>query len=382
MAVNMSAPDNPLKILHVFRSPVGGLFRHVVDLAEGQSARGHQVGLVTDSTTGGAQAEDTLRRISDRCVLGITRMPMGRHIGLGDVMAVRHVASRVAAINPDVVHGHGAKGAAYSRLATPRGRAIRVYTPHGGTLHYRPGSPAGLLYITLEKILRARTELFLFESDFAQQSFSDLIGTPAAIVRVVRNGVSEQEFQDVPLDPDASDLLYIGELRDIKGVDVLLQALASLRQSGLRLTATIVGDGPDRGTLHDRAGRLGLNDAVRFHKPMPARKAFALGRLVVVPSRKESLPYIVLEIAAAGKPLVATRAGGIPEIFGPQSGLLIAPGDSAALADTLRQAINHPESMGVNARLLQQRIRTTFSVNDMVENGIAAYRTAIAANKS
>lgn len=377
----MPGEDRALKILHVFRSPVGGLFRHVVDLVEGQSARGHQIGLITDSITGGAQAEATLARIADRCALGITRLPMSRHIGFGDVQAVLHTSQRIGQSRPDVVHGHGAKGAAYARLAS-KGHAITVYTPHGGSLHYRPQTPVGFLYITLEKILRARTDLFLFESDFAEQSFRNLIGDPGAMVEVVRNGVGEAEFADVPLEADATDLLYIGELRDIKGVDVLLDAIAISRQATTFLTATIVGDGPARQEIVERAKRLGLTDAVRFRAPMPARKAFALGRIVVVPSRKESLPYIVLEIAAAGKPVIATNVGGIPEIFGPQSDLLIAAGDGTVLAKTLMDCVNHPESMAANARLLQERIRTNFSLANMVENGIRAYRLAIAACKS
>jgi len=377
----MAGADAPLKILHVFRSPVGGLFRHVVDLTEGQSARGHQIGLITDSLTGGARADATLANLANRCALGITRIPMSRHIGPGDVAAVLHTSRRIAQVKPDVVHGHGAKGAAYARLAT-KGHAIAVYTPHGGSLHYRPQSPIGLLYITIEKFLRSRTDLFLFESDFAEQSFRQLIGDPKAMVRVVRNGVGEAEFAEVPLAADNTDLLFIGELRDIKGIDVLLDALAALRAAGTFLTATIVGDGPDRQAIHDRTARLGLADAVRFKAPMPARQAFALGRLVVVPSRKESLPYIVLEIAAAGKPLVATRVGGIPEIFGPQSNLLIQPGNSAALADSLKNCVNHSETMAANAALLRERIRTSFALQDMVENGISAYRAAMAASKS
>jgi glycosyltransferase involved in cell wall biosynthesis len=102
----------------------------------------------------------------------------------------------------------------------------------------------------------------------------------------------------------------------------------------------------------------------------------------VVPSRKESLPYIVLEIAAAGKPLVATRVGGMPEIFGPQADLLVAPGDSMALANSLTNFVNHSESMAAGAALLRTRIRTNFTLEDMVKNGISAYRAALAADKS
>jgi glycosyltransferase involved in cell wall biosynthesis len=375
-------PDqSPLKILHVFRSPVGGLFRHVVDLVEGQSARGHQVGMVLDSKTGGIHADTTLARIAERCKLGITRIPMDRHIGLRDLQAVFHVSRRIAQTQPDIVHGHGAKGAAYARLAA-KSRAITVCTPHGGSLHYDTRSPVGLLYITLEKVLRRRTDLFLFESDFAERSFRTLIGDPNAMVKVVRNGVAESEFAEVALEADATDLLFIGELRDLKGVDVLLDAVAISRQASMPLSVTIVGDGPARHALHRQAERLGLTGAVRFKAPMPARKAFALGRIVVVPSRKESLPYIILEIAAAGKPLIATNVGGIPEIFGPQSDLLIPAGDSAALANTLMQYVNHPETIVASSRLLQTRIRTNFSLANMVEDGIRAYRAAIAAGKS
>jgi glycosyltransferase involved in cell wall biosynthesis len=379
--VVMPGADGALKIIHVFRSPVGGLFRHVADLARGQSARGHAIGLITDSLTGGERAQAVLSELAPLCALGVSRIPMSRHIGPGDVMAVRHTAQRIAQTGPDIVHGHGAKGAAYARLARA-GRAIRAYTPHGGSLHFEPGTPAGFLYITLEKMLSARTDLFLFESKFAQDSFSRLIGEPGATTRIVHNGVGAAEFVDVPLADDATDLLYIGELRDIKGVDLLLDALAALRANGLALTATIVGEGPARHQFTEQAERLGLSGAVRFLAPMPARAAFALGRIAVVPSRKESLPYIVLEIAAAGKPLVATRVGGLPEMFGPQADRLVSPGDSGALAKTLKHSVNHPKSMAAAAGLLRERIRTSFSLEDMVEGGISAYRAALAARKS
>ncbi len=88
----------------------------------------------------------------------------------------------------------------------------------------------------------------------------------------------------------------------------------------------LVGSGPDEASLDDRARRaLGAASQVRFMRPMPARDAFALGRVLVVPSRAESLPYIVLEAAGARIPLVATDVGGIPEIFGPYRDRLIPP---------------------------------------------------------
>jgi glycosyltransferase involved in cell wall biosynthesis len=84
--------------------------------------------------------------------------------------------------------------------------------------------------------------------------------------------------------------------------------------------------------------RLGLEKQVRFLPPMPARDAFALADLVVVPSRAEAMPYIVLETLAAGRPMIATAVGGIPEIFGEGSPALIRP-DSRDLGDKLGEAL-------------------------------------------
>ena len=103
---------------------------------------------------------------------------------------------------------------------------------------------------------------------------------------------------------------------------------------------------------------------------------------MVVPSRAESFPYIVLEAAAAGKPLIATNVGGIPDMFGPFADRLIHPDNRDALERALTYAVNHPETMRDAAGLLRERIRTNFSLDDMVEGGIDAYRSALAARKS
>src|SRR6516225_1560486 len=119
-----------LNIVHVLRAPLGGLFRHVVDLAEGQAARGHRVGLIVDSTTGGSRAEAALAALAPRLALGVQRVAIGRELGPSDIAALRCVAGWVGQAAPDVLHGHGAKGAALTRLTLRTPQAIRVYTPH------------------------------------------------------------------------------------------------------------------------------------------------------------------------------------------------------------------------------------------------------------
>ena len=136
-----SAPS--LKILHILRAPLGGLFRHVVDVASGQSARGHRVGLIVDSTTGGARADAALAELLPHLALGLQRVAIARELGPSDIFALHVISQRIGLLGPDVLHGHGAKGAALARLAPSAPNAIRVYTPHGGSLVYSPGTLRG-----------------------------------------------------------------------------------------------------------------------------------------------------------------------------------------------------------------------------------------------
>jgi glycosyltransferase involved in cell wall biosynthesis len=368
-----TAGARSLAILHVFRAPVGGLFRHVVDLVRGQAAAGHRVGIVADATTGGERAEAALAALGPILALGVRRVPMSRHLGLRDVTAVRRVAQAVRATGVDVLHGHGAKGGAYARLAGTR--AVRAYTPHGGTLHFDPRSPLGFVYLSLERALLPRTDLILFESAYARDVYHARIGTPAAPARVVHNGVTAAEFAPVTPAADASDLVFVGELRRLKGVDVLIEALSLLAAAGRPVSATIVGSGPEAAEFKARAHARGLA-ATTFPGALPAREAFARGRMLIVPSRAESLPYIVLEAAAAGVPMLATNVGGIPEIFGPQSPLLPA-GDAAKLAEAIRTALADPAAGRAAAQALRERVRAEFSAEAMVDGVLAAYRAAI-----
>jgi glycosyltransferase involved in cell wall biosynthesis len=366
-----------LKIVHVTRTPVGGIFRHILDVAGGQAARGHQVGIVCDSTTGGARAEAALSAIAPQMQLGVTRVPMAREIGPGDLGAFRAVSRHLAALNADVHHGHGAKGGGFVRLMSPQ-NAIRVYTPHGGSLHYGKHTLRGMVYGTIERFLSRRTELFLFESAFARDRYASIVGARRGVVRVVFNGITEGEMVPVVSAPDAADLVSVGEFRAIKGTDVLIDALAELHRAGRRLSLSIAGDGEEGPALRAQVARLGLTDSVRFLGHTPPRVAFAQGRLLVMPSRADSLPYVAIEAGGAVIPIVASEVGGIPEILGPE-GNMVPPDNPARLASAISTAIDDFAGARAAAARLAQRIRAQFSQDAMVEGVLAGYRDAIAA---
>jgi len=366
-----------LRIVHVTRAPVGGIFRHILDVASGQAARGHAVGILTDSLTGGDRAVAALTEIAPQLKLGVSRLPIQRELSPTDVLGFMKVKTRLTALAPDVMHGHGAKGGAFVRLMSARS-AIRVYTPHGGSLHYGRHTVRGMVYGGLERVLMARTELFLFESAFARDAYQAMIGEPPSIVRVVPNGISAAEMQRVEPRPDAADLLSVGEFRHIKGTDVLFDAIAELHKAGRRVSIAVAGDGEEGPALREQVARLGLADSVRFLGHTPARQAFAHGRQMVVPSRADSLPYAVIEAGAAGIPIIASGVGGIPEILGPD-GNMVPPENPTRLAETIAAALDNPAKARAGAEKLRERIGKLFSQDAMVEGVLAGYGEAIRA---
>ncbi|MET0443289.1 MAG: glycosyltransferase, partial [Pseudorhodoplanes sp.] len=89
------------------------------------------------------------------------------------------------------------------------------------------------------------------------------------------------------------------------------------------------------------------------------------------------LPYVVLETAAAGKPLITTRVGGIPEIYGPLTDKLVQAGDAEALAEAIAHTIADPNGADDLARALRERVAAHFSIDAMVDGVLSAYRQAL-----
>jgi glycosyltransferase involved in cell wall biosynthesis len=353
-----------LRIVHVFRSPLGGLFRHVCNLAEAQSRMGHLVGIVCDANTGGAAADAKLKELARICALGVSRVAMSRALSAADFDAYSHIRAFVANAAPGIVHGHGAKGGAYARLL-PRvpGRKV-LYTPHGGTLHYEWHKPAGMMFLGLEWLLKSRTDGILFESEYSAATYAKKLGKPYCASRVVFNGLEESDFQPLADEAPLYDAAFVGELRELKGVSYLIEAAGTLNATrSFRLA--IAGNGPDEAKFRADVKARGLDDRIEFLGHVKARDVFAMARVVVVPSLAESFPYIVLEAIASGRPVVATDVGGVAEIFGPHRGALVRPADVSALAREIRRALANGYVVKERAAALKTRARASFSAQHM-----------------
>ena len=348
-----------MKIVHVFRAPIGGLFRHVRDLARGQSDMGHDVGIVCDSTTGGDYAQRLLDDLQTYCRLGITRRPISRMPGFGDLAGARMVTDVARLWDPDILHGHGAKGGAYARLAAHRLGKRSFYTPHGGTLHQPASWPMRMVFVATEKYLRRIGTGLTFVCRYEQDLFDKMIGINGASHTVVHNGIWADEFKPAKPAADATDFLFVGEMRDYKGVDILINALALLPGA----TATLVGDGPSMQEYKNLVASLDLVERVRFMGRLPMSEATNLGRIMVLPSRFESFPYVVLETAAASLPLITTAVGGIPEVL-PRK-MLCDPLTVQELASRMAALLADPSAIAQEGKDYAALIRKTCDAVDM-----------------
>ena len=341
--------------------------RHVTDLIGVQSALGHEVGLAC----GGSHDEvaQVVGPLAACCRLGVMHLPMSRMPGAADLLVYRRFRRHVRSVEPHVVHGHGAKGGALARLAAESSGARAFYTPHGGSLHYDRVTPASLAYLAAERWLRRRTAGLLFVCDWERRCYDSKVGLRDIPQRVVLNGLNDDDFVEPSFSGDI-DILFVGELRPLKNVHVLLHALAMLK-AGPPVSATIVGEGPWRTRLEKLALELAIGDRVAFVGQRTAREMLRRARLLVIPSQKESLPYVALEGMAAGVPIIASRVGGLPELL-PQE-CLVEPGDPAALAEAISETRRFVSDRKREAILRVAWARERFSARRMGEATTAFY---------
>ncbi|OJF92526.1 glycosyltransferase family 4 protein [Pararhizobium antarcticum] len=376
-------PDpRPLRILHCFRSPVGGIFRHVRDLAEAHAKAGHEVGILCDSTTGGTFEDKLFDEIRPHLALGLMRLPIQRSVGPSDLKALWGSYREIRSLRPDILHGHGAKGGGVARiigsaLRVNRYCVARLYSPHGGSLHYDGSRLGGKLVFLAERLQERFTDAMVFVCDFERRTYETKIGRPRMRSERIYNGINDREFETVHARPDAVDFLYIGMLRDLKGPDLFVDAFARTeRLVGRPLSAMMVGDGPQKADYEQMMLERGLGRRIEMLPAMKARDAFAFTRNVVVPSRAESMPYIVLEALAARKPVIAARVGGIPEVLGNDSAALAVPDNAQSLAEIMATAVTEP---GWAERVMPEpdTFKTAFSTSTMAAAMLQLYQDLV-----
>lgn len=208
------------------------------------------------------------------------------------------------------------------------------------------------------------------------------LGVPRDRITVIPNGVDAARFgRAVPdrpalgVDGAARVVGSVGCLAARKDYGTLLEALAELERRRIPFRAALVGDGPERAALEARAASLGLGSRVRFlgerpdvERLLPAMDVFVLS------SREEGIPNALLEAMSAGRPAVATRVGGTPEVMRDgETGWLVPPAAPQALAEALAEALTRPEEARRRGEAARRHAREALDIGVMVRRHEAFY---------
>lgn len=258
--------------------------------------------------------------------------------GLLASLAATTVAE-IRRFRPHVVHAHwilpsGLVLAAFPRRARPR----MVLTMHGNDVELASSGVAR----PVARAAARRADALLAVSDPLACHADEVLGLPSGTVSVARLPVPS-ELTPTPIPAGPLRLLAAGRASHEKGFDVLLAALARPALRGVaaepQWRATLVTEGPERSRLEAQAAELGLGEYLSFLPLQPRAALFDLMRehqAVVVPSRMEGLGMFALEALALGRPVVASRVGGLTEVvIDGDDGRLVPPDDPAALAGAL-----------------------------------------------
>ena len=341
-------------ILHCLApAPVGGLESVVRALAVGHQTRGHKILIAA-----------VVDRHDHPVVCGL------RDLGI-DVVEI-HAAARdfrkerrlieeiIHRKRPDIVHAHG-----YRPDILDLPVAKRLGVPTVSTLH---GFTGGDWKLRMYERLQFRALRHVDAVVAVSQGVYDRVrlkGVPEQRIHLIPNAYApstmlkgrDEARAMLQIPDDAFRIGWIGRLSQEKGADVMLNAMAVLRDSPISLS--FIGDGPDRETLSTRAEALGVKHQVHMHGMLPdAAHYMSAFDAFVLSSRTEGTPMVVLEAMAAGLPIVATRVGGIPQMLTNAEALLVDSENPMALATATRAVYTDPaaaRTRAANARLRQER---------------------------
>ncbi len=299
---------------------------------------------------------------------------------------VRALAQRLRSGGFALMHTHEYKSSILGRLVARQARVPWIASDHG---LFTRGSWPKRLYRLLEIVALRSAEAILVPSDFQRRKLLARGISPARVIVVPhgldvasflgRAGSREATRRAMGLAGDDPVLLAVGRLELVKGHRYLLQALPTLLATYPRLRLWVAGEGSLRPRLAQQAASLGVAETVDFlgyRDDVPS--LLAACDLVVLPSLEESFGLVVLEAMAAGKPVVATRVGGIPEVMaGSENGWLVPPANPGALAAAIREALSQPAEAARRAQAGAQRVRERFQVSTMTESIAQLYRRVL-----
>lgn len=367
-----------MRVLQLITQDRGGPVDHAVDVAVELARRGHESHLAGPVGSYAAALE----------VAGVVHHPTQVR-SKTDLAGARAVARLLCAVRPDVLHLQDRRAGLVGRLVSWRSPVPAVYTLHGVPDPLAPLVPGNAVItpartrdrvdnLVLERLLaRAPGSAVVTPCGALARYARDHVGVPADRVRAVHNGVGDSWLAasadgDVPSDPARPvRAVWLGVMQPVKRVPDLVRAVT--RVDGLHLE--LVGDGPQRPLVEAAVAAAGIGDRVRFHGFLDDPAAVLRGAdLLVLPSAAEACPMALLQAMACSVPVVASRAGGIPEVVRDRvDGLLVDTGDDAQLVAALAELAADPQLRRRMGRSARERVEERFTVRSCVDALVEVY---------
>lgn len=372
-----------LRILLAMEASGGGVARHVLDLAEGLLHRDHEVLLVYSSERAEDWCSEAIRVMPG---LEARQLPMRRAVGAEDLPLVLQLRRLIDECGPfDILHGHSSKAGALLRLAALGKSAPCIYTPHAFmTLNPDLGPVARFVYRTAEWLLSYMASTIICVSEQELQHARSL-GIHADRLKLVHNGIPQIPRGDRPamraelqLGEHEVCVGFVGRLSAQKSVHRLITAFAMASRDRADMRLVIVGEGPDRGALEELAQDIGVADQVMFAGSRNGVAAMAAFDIFALPSRYEAFPYVLLEAASQGLPIVMTRTGGADSVVRQaKNGFIVQQGNNEELAARLGRLADE-RKLARRMGEYSASVAAEFSIDNMVVRTLRVYANALA----
>jgi glycosyltransferase involved in cell wall biosynthesis len=374
---------------------MGGPALHVSYLSAGLRDRGYETILVAGSV---GRGEQSMSYVAEELGVPVVTIPhLHREISpVRDLLATMRLARIIRAERPAILHTHTAKAGAVGRVAALlAGRhrpPIIVHTFHGHVLRGYFGRFWTGVFRLLERWLARITDALVAVSPEVRDELVAFGVAPASKFRVIRLGIEldERLSRDGAARAETRRVMgigderfvvgWIGRMTAVKRTDVVLRSFRRLRDDGVDAVLCMVGDGPDRRSVEDLAGELGvMRDSLFPGYQEDVGPFFAAFDVFVLPSGNEGTPVTAIEALASGCPVVATRVGGVPDVVTDGAdGFLVEPGDVEALAARLAQLAGDRDlrtRMGAAGR---ERMLSRYAVDRLIDDIDRLYRDLLA----
>jgi glycosyltransferase involved in cell wall biosynthesis len=385
-----------VKVLRVIaRLNVGGPALHVSYLTAGLAERGYETTLVAGTV---ARGEESMAFVADAHNVRVeTLSELHREISpVRDLRAIVRLAQLIRRERPTILHTHTAKAGAVGRIAALLAGGDRppiiVHTFHGHVLRGYFGRIMTFGFRTLERWLARTTTSLVAVSPEVRDDLVALGVAPAEKFTVVRLGIDLDRRVDnddtqrretrrlMGLRQDAFVVGWVGRMTGVKRTDLVVRTLERLVARGVDSYVVLVGDGPDRERLERFAHELGVVKRCLFlgYQEDVARFYDAID-VLLLPSINEGTPVSVIEALAAGRPAVATRVGGVPDVVRDGvDGFLVDGGDADELAEKLAELAADPDRRAGMGDAGRARVFERYAVSRLVDDVDQLYRALLA----